>query len=149
MNRHTVLLALALTTASTAVFAQDPATEKADRIVLENKVGSVMASTGGDYQAADIGREFKSGDSLMVNDKAEATVVYYYLDRDGNVRRKCVEKYPGPDTYVIDDSCVPAVAWWSGKRDVGVLVGSALIGAALLGGGDGDDPPPVSAGANR
>ena len=72
MNRHTVLLALALATASTAAFAQDPATEKADRIVLEKKVGGVMASTGGDYQTADIGREFKSGDSLMVNDKAEA-----------------------------------------------------------------------------
>lgn len=148
MNRHTVLLALALATASTAALAQDPATEKADRIVLEKKVGGVMASTGGDYQTADIGREFKSGDSLMVNDKAEATVVYYYLDRDGNVRRKCVEKYPGPDTYVIDDSCVPAVAWWSGGR-AGAVVGAAVVGAALLGGGDGDDPPPVSAGANR
>ena len=114
-----------------------------DRIVLESKAGSVMTSTGGDFQTADTGKKLVEGESMMLNDGAKATVVYYY----DNGKRKCVEKYAGPNTFVIDDSC-KAAAWITSNRGIGVVVGGAVVAAALLAGGDDDDnAPPISAGA--
>ena len=133
-------LALLSATCCMPAFAQE--TVKPDSIVLETKTGSVMTSTGGDYQSADTGKQLVIGESMMLNDGAKATVVYYY----DNGKRKCVERYIGPNTYVIDDSC-KAVAWLNTSSGKAVIVGSAVVAAALLAGGGGDDDAPISAGA--
>ena len=144
-QRFTVALLLAACAAP--VMAQDPAQPAPDKIVLETKVGSVMTSTGGDYQSADTGKLLVDGESMMLNDGAKATVVYYYYSDDGKRYRKCVEEYRGPDTFVIDDSC-KAAAWLTSNRGIGFVVGGAVVAAALLAGGDDDDnAPPVSASA--
>ena len=141
LSMTTAALLLALSTAP--VFAQDQA--KPDSIVLETKVGSVMTSTGGDFQSADTGKLLVDGESMMLTDGAKATVVYYY----DNGNRKCVEQYAGPNTYVIDDRCIKA--GWVGNGSPGksalVIVGAGLIGAAVLESKDKVPPGPISAGA--
>lgn len=147
---------LALGSSFTA-FAQDPM-EKADKIVLEEKAGSVLSSTGAQYQSASVGKLFINGESMMLGDEAKATVVYYYLDSDGDLRRKCTEKYVGPNTFTIDDSCKKGVWWTDGGgtaagtsggigSGAGVILGAGLVGAAIIESMD-DTPPPVSAGPN-
>jgi hypothetical protein len=89
------------------------------------------------------------GDSMMLGDGSNATVVYYYLDDAGKVERKCVEKYTGANTYVIDDSCT-AAAWVAGsnRAGAGIIIGAGLIGAAIIN-GMGDEPVgPLSTGPN-
>jgi hypothetical protein len=144
-----VLFTLALLAAACWVpaFAQDVV--KPDKIVLEEKTGSVMTSTGGDFQTADAGKLLADGESMMLNDGAKATVVYYYYyDDEGNRFRKCVEEYSGPDTFVIDDSCKAAAWITSNPRGTLLILGGAAVVAALLGGGgNDDDAPPISAGA--
>ena len=145
MSMTTAALLLALSAAP--VFAQDQA--KPDSIVLETKVGSVMTSTGGDYQSAATGKQLVEGESMMLNDGAKATVVYYYYYDDGKRFRKCVEEYRGPNTYVIDDSC-KAAAWLpSNPRGTALIVGGAVVAAALLAGGSNDGNAPPIAKKNR
>lgn len=123
-------------------------TGKLDKIVLEAKTGSVMTSTGGQYLTADVGKQLVDGENMMLGDGSDATVVYYYLDDDGNLERKCTEKYRGADTYVIDDSCVVAVLLPSGSRAAaGIIIGAGLIGAAIIG-NDEVSPEPLSSGPN-
>ena len=88
-------------------------------------MGSVMGSTGGEYVTVNPGKVLVEGQSLMLNDGAEATVAYYYYFDDGKRFRKCVEKYEGPNTYVIDDSCKKAAYLSSGStaKTIGVVVG--------------------------
>ena len=133
------------------VSAQDPAQaqEKPDSIVLETKVGSVLTSSGGDFRNVQEGKVLVQGESMMLSDGAKATVVYYYYYDEGKRFRKCVEKYAGPDTFVIDDNCKAAVAWLnSGPSGTAMIVGGAVVAAALLAGGNGNDAaPPISAGA--
>jgi len=140
-KHHKLIVALLLAVCAAPVYAQQQ--EKPDSIVLETKLGSVMTSTGGDYQSADTGKLLVEGESMMLNDGAKATVVYYY----DNGKRKCVEKYAGPNTFVIDDSC--KVAGWlpSSPGGTALIVGGAIVAAALLGGGGDDNGPPISAGA--
>ena len=117
-----------------------------DRIVLESKAGSVMTSTGGEYATAPVGKALSTGESMMLTDGAKATVVYYYDNGD----RKCVEHYAGPNTYVIDDNCVPA-AWarTGNPRTSGLIIaGAAVLGAAVLYNMDNVPVGPLSAGPN-
>lgn len=116
-----------------------------DKIVLEQKAGSVMTSTGGEYETAPIGKEMIVGEHMMLSgEKPKAKVVYYELDDEGRVVDKCVRDYVDPNVYIIDATCKPIVAWTSNGK--GIVIGAALVGAALLG-SDGDEAPPVSTGA--
>jgi len=125
--------------------AQQSEQSKPDSIVLETKTGSVMTSTGGAYESVAAGKQLVTGESMMLTDGAKATVVYYY----DNGNRKCVERYAGPNTYVIDDSCKKA-AWMTngspGKSAL-IIVGAGLIGAAVLASMDDVPPGPISSGA--
>lgn len=120
-----------------------------DKIVLEAKAGSVMTSAGGEYQTAGVGKLLKAGESMMLADGSSATVVYYYLDSDGDVLRKCTERYVGANTYTIDDSCV-AAAWTASDNRFAplIIIGAGLIGAAILNNMDDVPPGPLSTGPN-
>lgn len=124
--------------------AQEDVQSKPDSIVLESKVGSVMTSTGGAYETAGTGKQLVSGESMMLSDGANAIVAYYY----DNGARKCVERYVGPNTFVIDDSCRKAAWARSGSpgKSALIIVGAGLIGAAVLESMD-KEPPPLSASA--
>src|SRR5690606_37177953 len=95
------------------------AQDKPARIVLETKTGSVMTSDGGDYASVDAGKELAQGQSMMLGDGANATVSYYY---DG--QPKCTERYIGPNTYVIDDTCVRGVATTSPGKSAAIIAGT-------------------------
>jgi len=138
--------ALLLAVGAAPVFAQEQS--KPDSIVPEEKGGNVMTRPRRDHQSVNTGKLLVEGESMMLNDGAEATVVYYYYYDEGKRFRKCVEKYSGPNTFVIDDSC-KAAAWLpSSPRGTALMVGGAVVAAALLTGGGGDNNgPPISAGA--
>lgn len=127
MTKKTPLAAaLLLALCAAPAFAQDQG--KPDSIVLEAKAGSVMTSTGGDYVSADAGKQLVEGESMMLNDGAKATVVYYY----DNGKRKCTEHYAGPNTFVIDDSCKAAGWMNSGAQKKGLIIGGALVAAGVI-----------------
>lgn len=132
---------------ATALAAPALAQDTPDRIVLESKAGSVMTSNGGEYATAPAGKLLVRGESMMLTDGAKATVVYYYDNGD----RKCVEHYEGPNTYVIDDRCVPAAAWaTTGNPARGglIIAGAAVLGAAVLYNMDNVPVGPLSTGPN-
>ena len=74
---------------------------------------------------------------MLAGAQPGAKLVYYKLDDKGRVVRKCVRDYDQANTYVVDASCVGAAAWAHtggvSGANVGVIVGAALVGAALLG----------------
>lgn len=144
------LIALNATLVAPAI-AQENNKSDWDKIVLEDKAGNVMTSTGGDYQTAYIGKLLVVGEHMMLGDATKAKVVYYELDDEGKVVDKCVRDYTEPDTYIIDAVCTPAVAWLNGGHisgaNAGVIAGAAVIGAALLNSGDSEVRSPISRGA--
>lgn len=142
MNKTTQLLtALLLASATTSAFAQDD--QKPEKIVLEQKVGSVMASVGGDYESATVGKLLIENESLMLSEGAKATVAYYY----DNVNRKCTELYEGPNTFIIDDSCKKAAYIANNRGSVAIIAGAAIIGGVILDSMDKVPPQPISGGA--
>lgn len=149
MTKMRIVTALAAVLCAGSVAAQNPAGTP-DRIVLEAKAGSVMASSGGEYQTANHGKRLSVGESLMLGEGANATVVYYYTDAYGDVVRKCSERYVGANTYVVDDVCAASAAAWAGARNSGAgwIIGAALVGAAIIE-SMGDEPVgPLSTGPN-
>ena len=149
-RKLTLIAALISCAVTTPAFAQDPVQEKPERIVLESKIGSVMGSTAGqgEYVTVNQGGQLVEGQSLMLSDGALATVVYYYA----NGSRKCAEKYEGPNTYIIDDSCNKA-AYLSDENgspmtSALIIVGAGVVGAAIIGSQDSEPVGPLSTGAN-
>ncbi len=145
MKASNIFAASLLAMLALPAVAQQQVPDKPDSIVLEAKSGNVMTSNGGEYETAATGKRLVTGESMMLTEGAKATVVYYYDNGD----RKCVERYAGPNTYVIDDSCAKA-AWMAngtpGKSAL-VILGAGLIGAAVLESMDDVPPGPISAGA--
>ena len=146
MRKQIVRLTAALL--AVGCIAPAMAQDKPARIVLETATGSVMASTGGDYASVEAGQELAQGASLMLGDGANATVAYYYEGQP-----KCTERYTGPNTYVVDETCERAVAADGSGKTIGIVAGGAALVAAMAGGGGGggDDEPeptPVSTGSN-
>jgi hypothetical protein len=143
MNKSAFALTIIGMLLAAPAFAQQGKTDW-DKIVLEDKAGNVLTSTGGDFQTANVGQLLTVGENMMLTgDQPLAKVVYYELDKDGNVLHKCVRDYQDPNTYIIDASCVPAAAWTSGR---GPIIGAAVVGALLLGSGDDVKPGPLSTG---
>ena len=131
-----------------AASAQEQGKSDWDRIVLEDKAGNVMTSTGGDYQTAPIGKQLVIGEHMMLGDATKAKVVYYELDDTGKVLNRCVKDYTDPNTYIIDATCKMAAAWTSGGgisgANAAIIAGAALIGAAATNSGDKVEPGPLS-----
>ena len=151
-------LALAIVAAAVAAPAssQNNAQGKSDwdKIVLEDKAGNVMTSVGGDYVTAFVGKELVVGEHMMLSgDKTKAKVVYYELDDDGDVVRKCVKDYVDPDTYIIDATCVPAAVWAhtgaASGVNAGIITGTAVIGGVILHTRDSTPPGPLSTGVRH
>ena len=124
-----------------------------DKIVLEDKAGNVLTSTGGDYQTAPIGKQLIIGEHMLLGDATKAKVVYYELDDDGKVLSKCVKDYTDPNTYIIDATCTAGAGWANGGgmsgAQVGMIVGAGVIGAALINNQDKTEVGPLSSGARR
>ena len=124
-----------------------------DKIVLEDKSGNVMTSTGGDYQTAQVGKQLVIGEYMMLGDATKAKVVYYEYDDNGKVLNRCVRDYTDANTYIIDAACKPAAAWGEGGQisavNAGMVVGAGLIGAAVISGGGGTPVGPLSTGSRN
>lgn len=139
---------IALSALSVAAASAQQGKSDWDKIVLEDKAGNVMTSTGGDYQTAPIGKQLIIGEHMLLGDATKAKVVYYELDDKGKVLSKCVKDYTDPNTYIIDAVCMPGAAWASGGAasgtNVGLVVGAAVVGAALLNNEDNSDVGPLS-----
>ena len=133
--------------------AQEQGKSDWDKIVLEDKAGNVMTSTGGDYQTAQVGKELIIGEHMMLGDATKAKVVYYELDDNGKVLSKCVKDYTDPNTYIIDATCTVGAGWANGGGmsggQVGMIVGAGVIGAALINNQDKTEVGPLSSGARR
>ena len=143
-----LVLALASATALFVGSAVAQGNSSWDRIVLEDKAGNVMTSTGGEYETAAVGKQLQVGEHMMLSGSAvKAKVVYYDIDSDGNTLRRCVRDYSDANTYIIDAVCVPAAAWAAnpGKAAL-ILTGAAVAGALLLENGGKEDPA-ISPGA--
>ena len=130
MKKSAFALAIAVAFAAPA-FAQSKSDW--DKIVLEEARGSVMTSTGAEYQTASVGKLLVVGENMMLSTSSKAKVVYYELDDEGKVVDKCVKDYTDPNTYIIDATCTGAVAWTHGARPVGAGAG-IIVGAAVIGG---------------
>ena len=151
MHSHIIKFVAPVLLAACAMpaFAQDQGqvTEKPEKIVLEQKVGSVMTSTGGDYESATPGKVLIRDESMMLSDGAKATVVYYY----DNGKRKCTESYEGPNTFIIDESCKKAAYMAKSGSALGsaaIITGAALIGGAIIESMDDEPLRPISIGPN-
>ena len=153
MKKLSLALLAVAALAATPAFAQQGKTDW-DKIVLEDKAGNVMTSTGGDYQTAEIGKLLVVGENMMLSgEKSLAKVVYYELDDNGKVVHKCVRDYKDPNTYIIDATCTAGAGWANGGgmsgAQVGMIVGAGVIGAALINNQDKTEVGPLSSGARR
>ena len=147
--KHLAFTLIAVATVFSApASAQKQGKSDWDKIVLEDKAGNVMTSTGGDYQTAQIGKQLIIGEHMMLGDATKAKDVYYEIDDAGKVLDKCVKDYTDPNTYIIDAVCTPGAAWANGGQvsgaNVGMVVGAAAIGAALINSEDKTDAGPLS-----
>ena len=119
-----------------------------DKIVLEEARGSVMTSTGAEYQTASVGKLLVVGENMMLSTSSKAKVVYYELDDEGKVVDKCVKDYTDPSTYIIDAACTPAAAWANTAGSPGMspalIIGAGVVGAALINTDDKVDVGPLS-----
>ena len=142
MKKSAFALAMAVAFAAPA-FAQSKSDW--DKIVLEEAQGSVMTSTGAEYQSAAIGKLLVVGENMMLSASSKAKVVYYDLDDEGKVVDKCVKDYTDPSTYIIDATCTP-VAAWAGSPGMGpaLIIGAGVVGAALINTDDKVDVGPLS-----
>lgn len=136
-----------------AVSAQEQGKSDWDKIVLEDKAGNVLTSTGGDYQTAQVGKLLIIGEHMMLGDATKAKVVYYELDDEGKVLRRCVKDYTDPNTYIIDASCLVGAAWANGGTisgaNVGVIIGAGVVAGALLNTDDDVEVGPLSNGVRH
>ena len=148
MNKLAFALVAVSAVFATPASAQDQGKSDWDKIVLEEAQGSVMTSTGAEYQSAAIGKLLVVGENMMLSASSKAKVVYYDLDDEGKVVDKCVKDYTDPNTYIIDATCTPVAAWTGSTAgngmNAGIIVGAGVIGAVLLNTDDNVDVGPLS-----
>lgn len=132
------LLATALL-AATAALAMPAFAQDNNNITLRVDTGTVMASTGGEYQSANSGKPLVVGEKIMVNAGGAAAAVY----EDG-----CEVEFREPGVYEVPGEC-KKVAWINNGNagmSAAVIVGAAVIGAALANSG-GSTSAPISTGS--
>ena len=132
MKKYAAIVFAAATAFAAPAFAQDGAT------TLRVDSGTVMTSTGGEYESANTGRPLAAGDKVMVNAGGSATLVY------GN---GCTMKLEQAGVYTVPAAC--SAAGWASEYDVGpemwIIAGAAVLGAAAVeNAGDDVPPPPLS-----
>lgn len=128
----TILIAAAAFSAP--AFAQDT------NITLRVDSGSAMASTGGEYMSANTGKPLVAGEKLMVNAGSSITVVY---------ENGCSRTYDAPGVYEVSSQCTKG-GWTNGDHANGmnaaIIIGTGVIGAALLNSENNTGVGPLSAG---
>lgn len=159
-NRIAAALAVALTLAPLAAIAQEPATDAAIGLTVEN--GSVLVSTGGEFVQATTGQMLQPGQRVLVAEGASAS-----LDYSGG----CQTPLAQPGVYTVSATCNVAGTRSTGEGSTGTgsagtastttaagtgsaaatvgtgtvvagVVGGVALIAAVAGGGGSDDPPP-------
>lgn len=132
----------AIVFAAATAFAA-PAFAKDDNITLRVDSGTVMTSTGGEFQTANTGKPVVVGERVQVGAGSAATLVY---------SNGCTIKLAEPTVYEVPESCTAAAAWaTSGNSGMGaaIIVGAAVLGAAAI--DQADDAPvgPLSTGVSH
>ncbi|HEY4530698.1 MAG TPA: hypothetical protein VIG97_10310 [Luteimonas sp.] len=148
LNRIVTAVAVALAIAPIAAFAQDPATDAAIGLTVEN--GSVLVSTGGEFVQATPGQVLQPGQRVLVAEGASASL---------NYSGGCQTPLAQPGVYTVSATCnvagtrttgegSSATAGGAGGSAIGTgtvvagVVGGIAVVAAVAGGGGSDDPPP-------
>ena len=128
--------------AAAAAFAA-PAFAQDGTASLRVDSGTVMVSTGGEYQSANTGAQLNAGNKVMVNAGSTATLVY------GN---GCTMKLEQAGVYDVPAACVAGYTGGTGGGigGAGILVGAAILGAAAIeNAGDSVPPGPLSNGVSH
>ncbi len=119
------LLASALIAAAGALALPAFAQDNDSKITLRVEAGSVMASTGGQYQSANTGKPLVTGEKIMVNAGSAAAAVF---------ENGCTVEFRRPGIYEVPGDC-RKVAWinhGNAGMNAAVIVGAGLIGAVLI-----------------
>lgn len=125
--------------AASAAFAA-PAFAQDSSITLRVDSGTVMSSSGGEFASANTGKPLVVGEKLMINAGSSATAVY-----DGG----CTIEFREPGVYDVPGECKKA-AWANNGRGASmgaaIIIGTGVVGAALLNSEDNVDAGPLSTG---
>ena len=129
MNK-TNLIAIALLGFAAPAFAQEAPVD------LQVESGTVMTSTGGEFQTAATGEDVVVGERVMVAENSSVLVRY---------ANNCVIRFSQPGVHLVPQGCVPGVGGAmsasaaSGSTGSGVFAATAsgsavdLVGTAILG----------------
>lgn len=125
----TALLVVSMAFSASVAAQQTPAAAYDEPIVLRVDTGTVLTSTGGEFASSNSGAVLVVGQKLLLNENSTATAIY-----DGG----CEVKFDKPGVYEVPRDCCKcnAVAWVHGPSPgvaAGIIVGSALVAAALIG----------------
>ncbi|QNN69247.1 hypothetical protein [Thermomonas carbonis] len=130
-------LAAALIAVTVAFAAPAFAQDQIQAITLRIDAGTALTSTGGDFTSATTGQPLAVGEKVMINEKSASTAIY-----DSG----CEVKFDKPGVYEVPSDCKPGawVATEGSRVKTWVIVGGALVAAAIIGnsGSDPEDPPP-------
>lgn len=141
MNKISLLAVAALAFAAPA-FAQDAPVD------LQVESGTVMTSTGGEFETAVTGEPVVAGERVMVGENSSVLVRF---------ANNCVIRFTQPGVHLVPNGCVPGVAGATSAGGVagttvgsvvasnaGIIGVSAVIAAAGVASSVANDPVPVS-----
>jgi len=142
MNKKTLFAVAALAFAAPA-FAQDAPVD------LQVESGTVMTSTGGEFETAATGENVVAGERVMVGENSSVLVRF---------ANNCVIRFTQPGVHLVPQGCVPGVggAMNAGAAasaatvgsvvasNAGIIAVSAVIAASGVASSVASDPPPVS-----
>lgn len=128
--------------AATAAFSSSAIAQDDTGITLRVDTGSIMASTGGEYQTANTGKPLVVGERLMIAEGSSATAIY-----DGG----CEVEFNNPGTYEVPSECKRGAYLTSGSAgtSAAIIAGAAVVGAVLLDQADDEDVGPLSTGVRH
>ncbi|RYE54847.1 MAG: hypothetical protein EOP18_06825 [Rhizobiaceae bacterium] len=132
MSKFTTVLIAASALFAAPAFAQNDA-----NIVLRVDSGTVLSSTGGEYQAANTGKPLAVGEKIMVNAGSSATALF-----DGG----CMVSFSQPGVYSVPAECKGTRLSAGQGSGALIIAGAAIIGAAALDQMDKEDVGPLSNG---
>ena len=126
--------------AASAAFAAPAFAQNDAGILLRVDSGTVLSSTGGEYQAANTGKPLAIGEKLMVNAGSSATAVF-----EGG----CTVQFSEPGVYQVPAQCTKTGLRDGDSTGALIITGAAVIGAAALESAGNKDVGPLSTGVSH